>query len=197
MDERALIFEHLEQVAQEELYNAAPEATRQQMGFNIEQTAIVLVSSASNEANILINRTIGLGIKHAANEEEIKTITQHYRDAGVKRYFLHSHASAQPSNINELISNAGLAPARGWMSFYHGSEPPPAARSALTIKRIDKEHAQDFARIAAPAFDLSEQTQPILANLIGRPNWCCYMSFSGNTPAGTGAMYIEDSTPPQ
>ena len=33
---------------------------------------------------------------------------------------------------------------------------------------------------------------PLIAALVERPEWYLYMSFAGDTPAGTGALFVKD-----
>jgi hypothetical protein len=62
----------------------------------------------------------------------------------------------------------------------------------LSIRNIGCEHAANFASIAGNAFDFSPSFQPAIAALVDAENWHVYMSFDGNRPAGTGALYMRE-----
>jgi GNAT superfamily N-acetyltransferase len=47
----------------------------------------------------------------------------------------------------------------------------------------------DFAAIVGDAFDFGRAFRPALAALPGAEDWQVYMSFDGDTPAGTGALF--------
>ena len=44
------------------------------------------------------------------------------------------------------------------------------------------------------AFDFETGFQPAIAALVDADNWHAYMSFDGETPAGTGALYMRAGT---
>ena len=76
--------------------------------------------------------------------------------------------------------------------FERGREPVPSVSTSLAVREAKGEDAEAFARIACEAFDLGDIATPWIARLVGRPGWHIFMSFDGDTPAGTGAIYVED-----
>jgi ribosomal protein S18 acetylase RimI-like enzyme len=95
----------------------------------------------------------------------------------------------------ELLKDAGYEKHRGWMKFSRGTSGAAGpVTTDLSISRIGKEHATEFAAIAGDAFDFTSSFQPAIGSLVNDPNWHAYMSFDGDIPAGTGALYMHDST---
>ena len=77
MHELFLTAERVERTALAELHRAAPETTREQLGLRLQTVGTALVSIAAAEpTNILLNRTIGLGIEAPATQDAVKTIVE-------------------------------------------------------------------------------------------------------------------------
>ncbi len=192
MDEISLLSESVERAALADLHAAAPEETRRLLGLRLETIGTALVSVARHEPSILLNRTIGIGVEAPDVQETVTDITSRYADDGVGRYFLHLHPDARPPELRDWITQAGLVRYRGWVKFHRDPVAPPELKSELRVRRIGVEHALEFGRIAAEGFDLSEAVAPLPASLVDRPGWHLYMSFAGDTPAGTGALFVRD-----
>jgi len=192
MNEISLLSESIERAALADLHAAAPEETRRLLGLNLETIGTALVAIATREPNILLNRTIGPGVEAPDTQEVVRAIASRYADDGVERYFLHLHPDARPPELREWMARAGLVRYRGWAKFHRGPAAPPGSRSELRVQRVGTEHAVEFGRIAAEGFGLSEAAIPLLASLVDRPGWHLYMSFAGDTPAGTGAMFVRE-----
>lgn len=151
-----------------------------------------LCSVSSSEPSILINRVLGLGSQATPSVGQLAEIRNLYRDAGVQRFFLHVTPGIKDEQLVENLSVAGYEKYRGWMKFSRGPDPIPPARSDLEVRRIGAEHATEFAAIVAPAFDMTPACEPAIAALVLDNNWQLFMSFDGDDPAGTGAMYLRD-----
>lgn len=182
-------IEHAELV---DLHAVATAAVRARLKLELNEIGGALVSIAAGEPSILVNRTIGLGRHGPASPAMVERIAKRYRAAGVARYFVQIAPDAEPADLRAMLAAAGLEKARAWMKFTRGTAPPPEVASALTVREIGPELADEFARIAAAGFDLSDAARPLIAALIHRPGWHLYMSFVGDTPAGTGAMLVRD-----
>lgn len=152
-----------------------------------------LCSVSSSEPSILINRVLGLGAKAAPSIEQLEEILALYRGAGVGRFFLHVTPDLKDKAVVENLSAAGYEKYRGWMKFSRGDDPVPPANTDLQVRKIGPEHAADFATIVAPAFDMTPACEPAIAALTLDEHWHLFMSFDGDQPAGTGAMYLRNN----
>ena len=123
----------------------------------------------------------------------IQKIKDFYNINNIKEYFLHLLPDVQPDNIHHLLTQAGLVKNRGWMKFTRDTSPAPEGKTDLSIKKIDSSHAKTFSEIVTPCFDMPEESAPLVASIINHPNWHFYMSFDGDKPAGTGAMFVKDN----
>ncbi len=191
MEDFSLQAERLERAALSDLHAAAPEDLRHRLGLELKTIGTALASVSAKDPSIVVNRTIGLGIEAADEPATIEQVRDVYENAGVRRFFFHLHPDAQPASLGDVMDQSGLVQARGWIKFRRGAEPAPKASSDLEVRRIGPEHAEDFGRIAGTNFGLSEEGCAWLAGLVHRPRWQLYMTFDGQTPAGTGALFID------
>lgn len=185
--------ETIDRAALEQLHDAAP-GLRDSLGLQKHRRGETLVSIAAElpASAIVINRTLGLGSGEPAMRDEVREILAMYRDAGVQRYFIQRHPDAAPPEMVDWLLEAGLEKTRGWQKFERGREPAPIVESDLSIREIGPEQGTTFARIACDAFDLGDAAIPWLASLAGREGWHLFMSFYGEEPAGTGALFVQD-----
>lgn len=170
------------------------EATSQQdlIGFNwnLEQIGDALCSVSTTEPSILVNRVLGLGSEIAPTRDQLVDIRQLYEEAGVSRFFLHITPEIMSPDTEQMLIAAGYQRHRGWMKFTRSPGEVGQARTDLTVRKIGPDEAADFAAIVAPAFDMTPASEPALAALVNDPHWHLYMSFEGNSPAGTGGIYV-------
>ena len=186
--------ERIERSALTDIHAAATPELRNRLALDCvaNGSTLVSVAGALPPSAIVINRALGLGLDRPATETSVARIIDRYRDAGVERYFVQVHPDSGPPDLVAWLESLGLEKARGWQKFVRTIEPAPAVQTDLRIEPIGAKHADAFARIVCDAFDLGDAAQPWLATLPGRANWHVFMSFAGNEPAGTGALFVED-----
>jgi hypothetical protein len=148
--------------------------------------------ASRTEPSILVNRVLGLGSEVPVTLGQLRDIRQFYADHGAGRFFLHVVPEWLGPNREALLAEGGFQRYRGWMKFTRGPEPPQPARTDLRLRRIDRSHAGDFARIVAHAFDFSPAFQPVIAALLEAPGWQVFMAFDNDDAAGTGALFTSD-----
>lgn len=190
----SLEMEAVERAALADLHAAVPESLRAELGISRAEIGGAFVSAASAlpSSAIVINRAIGLGLASPESRDSVEAIAAAYARAGIERYFVHLHPESEPDTLAGWLGEAGLEAARGWMKFRRGREAPPEARTDLEIRPAVPADAEALGRIVADAFDLGPGAAPWIGRLIGRPGWHVYMSFDGETPAGTGSMFVQD-----
>ncbi|MEJ2521739.1 MAG: hypothetical protein P8080_02480 [Gammaproteobacteria bacterium] len=141
---------------------------------------------------IVLNRVIGLGLASPATGADLEDILDQYERARAGRFFLHLHPEARPPDLQDRLEAAGFVSARAWRKFRRPAGPVDKRASSLQIREVGPEHAGAFGRIAAAGFDLPPRAAPLVAGLVGRPGWHMVMSFDGDEPAGTGALFIQE-----
>ncbi|NIA68371.1 hypothetical protein HBA54_07180 [Pelagibius litoralis] len=191
MEDFSLQAERLERAALSDLHAAAPEDLRHRLGLELKTIGTALASVSAKDPSIVVNRAIGLGIEATDGAATIAQVRDVYESAGVRRFFFHLHPEARPEGLDDVMGRSGLVQARGWIKFRRGTDPAPKVITGFTVKQIGPEHAEDFGQIAGTGFGLSEEGCAWLAGLVHRPKWRLYMTFDGDTPAGTGALFID------
>jgi GNAT superfamily N-acetyltransferase len=183
--------EILEYQALQSWFNAA--STSPQCDWEHDSIGDAQCYVSSTEANILVNRVLGLGSSGQPTNDQLTRIREYYSSAGVSRFFLHVLPDRFGPEYATLLREAGYERYRGWMKFDRGAGDVGPVTTDLSIRRVGQEHAAAFAEIVGNAFDFGVGFQPVIAAVVKDPNWHVYMSFDGDTPAGTGALYMREN----
>lgn len=187
------IAEEIERSALQDLHEAATPELVANLGMRGVEIGSAFVSIAKTlpASAIVINRAIGVGLEAPETEDTAREIVEAFRMGGVERYFVQLHPEAQPAKLDQWLISLGLDKARGWQKFSRGREAVPKLQTSLSEREIGLCDAGASAAILSDAFDLGDKSRPWLQLLPGRDRWHVFMSFDGDTPAGTGALYID------
>jgi len=186
------LSESIEQHALKSWLDAAFNSQPVDLDWSMRSIGDALCYLSASEPNILVNRVLGLGSAGEPTLDQLIRVRELYQSAGVARFFLHLLPERLGPERSTLLQAAGYERYRGWMKFSRGPGDVRPVTTDLSIRRIGPENAAAFASIVADAFDFDAAFQPVIATLINAPNWQLYMSFDGDTPAGTGALYMRD-----
>ena len=159
--------------------------------WRLERVGDALCSVSSSDPSILINRVLDVGAGGTPSEDRLRDIRRVYEDAGVGRFFLHVVPERKGPDTDAALTAAGYEKYRGWMKFKRGAREVREARTELDVRPVGLEHGEAFAAIVAPAFDMAPASLPALALLPGVPGQQAFMSFDGDQPAGTGAVFMD------
>ena len=162
--------------------------------WRIERVGDALCSVSSSDPSILLNRVLGLGSERPPSEDQLRVIRDIYDAAGIERFFLHVVPAWKGEDTDSLLEATGYQKYRGWMKFVRGRGEVRAAKTDLEVRPVGPEYGEAFASIAAPAFDLLDVSHPLVALLPSVQGQLTFMSFDGDKPAGTGAVFIDDTT---
>ena len=191
MNEIELVSEKIEREALISLHKHCPPEAAKALGLYLLEVGDAVAAAAVNDPSVVINRTLGLGTRNEISEKTIKNIKGFYRDLLIKKYFLHIYPDELSQNEVEILGNIGFQKSRGWMKFGRDNSLPPNAPTELEIRDASNpEEALCFGKIVAGAFGMTELSAPMLAGLINDPHWYIFLSYSGDSPAGAGAMYV-------
>ena len=160
--------------------------------WRIERVGDALCSVCSSDPSILLNRVLDLGVSGPPNRQTLRDIRRVYGDAGVSRFFLHIVPGRKGPDTDERLVATGYQKYRGWMKFRRGPGEVRTPDTDLDIRPVGPEYGAEFAAIAAPAFDMSNASQPVVALLPGVDQYHAFMSFDGDRPAGTGVIFVDD-----
>jgi GNAT superfamily N-acetyltransferase len=185
--------EKIERDALVELFSAASPELSLALGLCHEAMAggVLGLAAGLPASAIVINRVLAAGLGEAVTREQVRQLVGRYREAGVVRYFVQVHPQAQPASVRDWLLAEGLEKARGWQKFQRSASLATPVRSSLQCRRIGGAQGEAFARILCDAFDLGDEARPWFALLPDCPRWHAFMSFDGDEPAGTGALFVD------
>jgi GNAT superfamily N-acetyltransferase len=78
------------------------------------------------------------------------------------------------------------------MKFRRPAGDPPPFQTELRVERIDRDHADGFARVVADGYGLGREILPLVASVVGSEGWDCYVAFADGEPAASGALFTSD-----
>lgn len=190
MDNRTGKSEWIELQELYAIHESASSEIKSGLGLKLEDINGILCSISSVEPSILINRCLVIDDRALTDISTLRAVKKFYQDNAVKEFFLHV-TDNNPEKTHSL-EQAGMEKNRGWMKFIRNTDPATVRNPDLDISKIGPEHAEDFARIVVPCFDLSEASIPLVASLVHHPDYHLYMGFDNDTPAATGALFYKD-----
>ncbi len=175
------------------LHDAADAPLRARLGLRLETVAdgVASVAGALPASAITINRMLGLGRARPPQVADVRSAVDLYRGAGVEGFFVQPDPGTSDDRIAPLCQAAGLERARAWQKFTRGQkEAVPEVESEFSIREVGPAEGEAFARIVCDAFDLGSAAIAWIARMPKAAGWHAYMAFSGDTPAGTGALFV-------
>jgi GNAT superfamily N-acetyltransferase len=155
------------------------------------QVADGIVLSATHDPSILLNRCTGLGAEKELEAGVIDRVASSYAERGVGRYYLQLYEDGLSSDCRDALARNGLERARGWMKFKRGTGVPPTPRTELRVEQVSGARSRDFAMVACTGFELSDAAMPLLAALVDDDRWSLFVSYDGDEPAGSGALFVD------
>lgn len=153
-------------------------------------SAVVLLTKTIDI--ILFNRVIGLGLFEPCEKDTIKQIIELYQSNNIKNFAIQLSPFATPENIPEWLREFNLCPSLDWVKVYRETGPVTEIPTDLRIEQIGKERAEDFARIAAAAFNMPDSMRPWMASNVGMPGWHNYLAYDHDLPVAAAALCIKN-----
>ena len=181
--------ELIELHAMRDILEAVPRSLAERHGVAVRElgAATCLAVGAAPEF-LLLNRAMGLGLDAPVTEEGLDEVMRFYADLGVP-FMVPLAPGARPAELAGRLAGRGFTAGYAWMKFERGGESPPAVQTELRVERIGPENADAFARTLVAGYGAPALLEELLAPLVGRPGWHCFLAFDGSAPAATGALY--------
>ena len=159
--------------------------------WRLVEVGDAICSVCSSDPNILLNRVLELGSGGPPDRTQLLDIRSVYAEAGIARFFLHLVPGRKDADTEAVLASAGYEKYRGWMKFVRGAGDIREPATDLEVRPVGLEHGDAFAAIVGPAFDMLPASEPVLALLPGVAGHHAFMSFAGDTPAGTGVVFVD------
>ena len=177
--------------AVESLHRACPEVLRKRLGLEWLEIGSVRASVCREDPSILLNRAVGLGLGRAVEAHDVSAVLDAYGSRGIGDWFLHVYEDDLDRDTDALLKPPGMHRRRGWMKFVTTRPAGRHVNSSLTVERVTRDSAIDFASIVCGAFGLREISIPLIAALAHDDRWQLFLSRDGDTPAGAGGLFID------
>lgn len=137
----------------------------------------------------LFNRALGTGLAEPATDAGLDEIDGFFGGLGVD-YAITLTPDARPPGLARKLERRGFTRGYAWTKFERGVEAAPASPTELRVERAAPALAAPFADVFARAYGTPELVRPLVERLPSLPGWHCFLAFAGDTPAGTGALYV-------
>ena len=189
LSEHALaeMIEFYEAAAYAEMYRAAPAS----LGVAVEESDDCVSFFTPVDA-LVLNRTIGIGLRTRPSRDLITSIVDRYKAKGIRNYgFQLSPVVNNPDLMDSLLS-CDLHRRDNWAKVYRDSTPETLSSTDLRIERVSPEHADIFGKVAHTGFSQPETLAPLMSSTVGAPGWIHYLAWDGDTPAGVSALRVKD-----
>ncbi len=173
-----------------DMYRYAPQDVAAATGVGIEEYGSGVAGRISGVDVLAFNRVVALGLVEPASEQDVDRIIDFYRHAGVPRFFVQLHPGAQPAELPQWLEARGLTHHNNWVKLHRGKEPGGDPQTDLEVRQIDEDAAATFAEIVKASFEWPDPVEPLVACLVGRPNWLHYIAYDGDAPAATAALFV-------
>jgi GNAT superfamily N-acetyltransferase len=144
---------------------------------------------AARPRSAMFNRALGLGIGRAATDEALDEIRAFFGRHSVS-YGITLTPDAEPADLPERLVHRGFARGYAWQKFKRDTGDVAPASTDLSIERIGPDRAAAFGDVFTRAYGTPRVVQPLVERLPSLRGWHCFVAFSGDEPAATGALYV-------
>jgi len=109
--------------------------------------------------------------------------------------FLQVNIDTASDELRHWIQSKGLVPhGPGWAKLgrnAHAMSLPPAG--PVKTRKVLRDEAEAFGAMMCAGFGFPESLTALWAAIVGRDGWSCFFALDGETPVGTGAMFVSGS----
>jgi hypothetical protein len=168
--------------------SGAPAALVAEFGLRCEPVDGGTAFIAARFPNARVNRVTGFGLDRPLDEETLdRTIA----------LYPHRVFSIQPSPMTRPPELSGWLAARGfavgfhWLIWAREAQPPPdEPATGLELRRLEPEHAKEFATLVCTAYASPARLAPLHAAGVGRPHWHHWGAFDADRLVSAGVLYV-------
>jgi GNAT superfamily N-acetyltransferase len=166
----------------------APAALVAELGLRCEPVDGGTAFIADRFPHATVNRVTGFGLDEPLDEPTLdRTIA----------FYPHRVFSIQPSPMARPPRLAGWLTARGfavnfhWLIWAREAQAPPAEpATGLELRRLDPEHADEFAALVCTAYANPARLARLHAAGVGRPRWHHWGAFDDGRLVSAGILYV-------
>lgn len=141
---------------------------------------------------LALNRVIGLGLRSAVDQQNIRDIIHFYRMAGSKRFFVQISPYALQPDLRNLLVENGFRHHNNWSKLIKtGSDNLPETNTGLAVTEIGPDQAGAFGKIIFESFDWKdEDLMAWLAFPVGLAGYRHFIASYQGKAIAAAAMHI-------
>ncbi|HOD67601.1 MAG TPA: hypothetical protein PKW75_06170 [candidate division Zixibacteria bacterium] len=188
--ELARSLELIEIAAMVDVFAAAPDKIARRLGARVIECSPMTGVLVPGLDVLVFNRVIGFGLQPAIDPVDVDRCLDHYRAAGVKRFFIQTCPVGAPENARQVLGARGLRWHNNWVKLYRDTSPPPASELSVTVREIGRDQALRFGELVCTAFEWGDAIVEWIATLVGRPRWRIYGAFDGWRMIAGAALFV-------
>jgi GNAT superfamily N-acetyltransferase len=193
--ERALmvLLDSVEATAYRRLFAAAPPELASVLGLATYKIAGATLLVAPGIRTAMFNRVIGLGNDGVVSDADIDAISNVYRSAGIKDWWIHLIPSAMPRTLPEQLAMRGFTrpDRKSWAKVLRGTEPPSPVETALQVRRVRAGEEEILSSVLATVFEMPQDWIPWFARLLSQLHWCAYVALDDERIVGGGLLHLQ------
>jgi hypothetical protein len=182
-----------EAAAFRDMCRAAPPDFVQGSGLRCLDAGAATLVVAPGLPTTMFNRAIGLGVFRPAVEADVDSVISEFRSAGSRNFWIHLNPGSSPPQIDAWLTARGFALARrrSWAKVVFDGAQAPDTQTALDVREVGVEHADELAAVLAGAFEMPPVFASWFGTLVGRPGWHAVAGFDGEALVCGGFLYRE------
>lgn len=188
--------DRIEAAAFADLYAAAPSSLAAQLRLKVATSDGATGLMAPAIPSAMFNRVIGLGLEVPADEEQLQSWIERYRQAGAPVWWMHWSPASRPGGFVGRLTDAGFGtpPRRSWAKVMRAAEALAPHETPLAIGPAAASEASSTCEAIAQAFEMPPFMAGWLAALHGRPGWRLYAAREGELIVGGACLFVSGDT---
>lgn len=154
-----------------------------------ELGGVTVLRADAAPSSPMLNRIVGLGVDEPASEDALdEALAAIGEDVSC---YVAVAPDSRPPELVDWLSDRGLEPVWGWMSFRRGLDDIPSPATSLRLVRVGPAEAEAFGRVTATGYGLPEAARPWAASAYAA-GWDCWLALDGDEPAAAAGVFIAE-----
>ncbi len=166
----------------------APAALVAELGLRCEPVDGGTAFIASRFPHATVNRVTGFGLDLPLDEATLDRTIALYPH---RVFSIQPSPMARPPELSGWLVARGFAVGFHWLIWAREAQPPPDEPSTgLELRRLEPEHAAEFAALVCAVYANPVRLAPLHAAGVGRPRWHHWGAFDGDRLVSAGILYV-------
>jgi hypothetical protein len=166
----------------------APAALAVELGLRCEPVDGGTAFVAARFPHATVNRVTGFGLDRPLDEATLDRVIALYPH---RVFSIQPSPMARPPQLAGWLAARGFMPAFHWLIWAREAQPPPDEPvRGLELRRLEPEHAAEFAALVCTAYAFPARLAPLHAAGVGRPRWHHWGAFEVGRLVAAGILYV-------